>query len=187
MPKLLLITGDLAAGKTTFSRILSERYKENLFHKDTLKEVLGETIGFSNREENLKLSKAAIELMIFIFSEFAKQNKNLILESNFHEIELTRLHETANKHGYEVLTLVLRGDAEILHKRYLNRITNENRHPVHLSVSLNDIDDFKKCLAWGRKEEIPGNTIQINGNSFSCQSDQKLLDLIDHFMEYHSD
>ena len=84
-----------------------------------------------------------MELMFFIFSEFGKLNKNLILESNFHTIELERLHKLAFENNYEVLTLVLRGDVEILYKRYLNRMHNENRHPVHLSTTLDVFDDFK--------------------------------------------
>ena len=47
-------------------------------------------------------------------------NKNLILESNFHTVELEKLHKMAYENNYEVLTLVLRGDVEILHKRYLD-------------------------------------------------------------------
>ena len=56
MKKLLLITGDLATGKSTFANILSKRYDTNVFFKDSIKEVLGDTIGFANREENKKLS-----------------------------------------------------------------------------------------------------------------------------------
>ena len=52
MKKLLLIMGDLATGKSTFANILSKRYDTNVFFKDSIKEVLGDTIGFSNREEN---------------------------------------------------------------------------------------------------------------------------------------
>ncbi len=63
MRKLLLITGDLATGKSTFASILSKRYQANVFLKDSIKEVLGDTIGFANREENKKLSDAAMELM----------------------------------------------------------------------------------------------------------------------------
>lgn len=80
---------------------------------------MGDTIGFSNREENKKLSRAAMELMFFIFSEFEKLSKDLILESNFHSAKLETLHKMAYKNNYEVLTLVFRGDVEILHKRYL--------------------------------------------------------------------
>ena len=61
MKKLLLITGDIATGKSTFANILSKRYHTNMFFKDSIKEVLGDTIGFSNREENKKLSFASME------------------------------------------------------------------------------------------------------------------------------
>ena len=182
MKKLLLIMGDLATGKSTFANILSKRYDTNVFFKDSIKEVLGDTIGFSNREENKKLSNATMELMFFIFSEFGKLNKNLILESNFHTIELERLHKLAFENNYEVLTLVLRGDIEILYKRYLNRMHNENRHPVHLSTTLDVFDDFKGYTEYLRTEEILGNAMYINADDFSYQTDKEILDNIDEFM-----
>lgn len=40
MKKLLLITGDIATGKSTFANILSKRYHTNMFFKDSIKEVL---------------------------------------------------------------------------------------------------------------------------------------------------
>lgn len=182
MKKLLLIMGDLATGKSTFAHILSKRYDTNIFFKDSMKEVLGDTIGFSNREENLKLSKAAMELLFFLFAEFGKLNKNLILESNFHTEELERFHKMADGMGYEVLTLVLRGDAEILHKRFLNRIYNENRHPVHLSAKVMAFDEFESYIVQTRKERIPGRTININADSFAYQTEDALLKCIDEFM-----
>ena len=117
MKKLLLIMGDLATGKSVFADILSKRYNVNVFYKDSIKEVLGDTIGFDDREENIKLSKAAVELMIFIFSEFTKLEKTLILEANFHQNELERMQQIASENEYQVMTLVLRGDTHILHKR----------------------------------------------------------------------
>ena len=183
MSKLLLVMGDLATGKSTFSDILSKRYDTNVFNKDSIKEVLGDTIGFSNREENLKLSRATMELMLFVFSEFTKLNKNLILESNFHKEELERLYEIASDNNYKVLVLILCGDVNILHKRYLNRIYNENRHPVHLSTTFDIFDDFKKYIEAARKEKIDGNVIHINADNFSYQKDEALLSKIDEFMK----
>lgn len=182
MKKLLLVMGDLATGKSTFASILSKRYDTNIFFKDSIKEVLGDTIGFSNREENLKLSRATMELMFFIFSEFGKLNKNLILEANFHTAELEKLHEIANENNYQVLTLALRGDVEILYKRYLNRMQNENRHPVHLSTTLDIFDDFKSYTEYLRSERIPGNAIYINADDFMYQADKDILEKIDEFM-----
>ena len=183
MKKLLLIMGDLATGKSTFANILSKRYDMSVFCKDTIKEVLGDTIGFANREENLKLSKATMELMLFMFSEFVKLEKDLILESNFHTAELERFHRLAADNGYEVLTLVLRGDEEILHKRYLNRMNNENRHPVHLSTTMDVFEDFKGYMEYSRKEAIPGKIIEICADDFSYQTDAELLEKIDEFIE----
>ena len=182
MKKLLLITGDLATGKSTFSDILSKRYDTVVFMKDTIKEVLGDTIGFANREENLKLSKATMELMIFAFAQFAKLNQDLILEANFHKADMERLHEIATAHNYEVMILDLRGDVNILHKRYLNRIYNGNRHPVHLSTTLDVFEDFKKYIETSRNEEITGNILEIDANGFSYQQDETLLAEIDRFM-----
>lgn len=184
MKKLLLIMGDLACGKSTFASLLSKRYNTNVFGKDSIKEVLGDTIGFTNREENLKLSRATMELMFFLFSEFAKLGKPLILESNFHTKELETLHELAAEQGYDILTLVLRGDVELLHKRYLHRMQNENRHPVHLSTTLDIFEDFKKYMEYTRKEEIPGNVLEIDANDFSYQSDEVILNKIDDFMKW---
>ena len=183
MRKLLLVTGDLATGKSMFANILSERYKTNVFFKDSIKEVLGDTVGFSNRQENKKLSHAPTELMCHIFSQFGKLSKNLILESNFHTDELEKLHKTASNNNYDVLTLVLYGDVEILHKRYLNRMHNENRHPVHLSTTFDIYDDFKDYIEKSRSEKIPGNILRINANDFSYQTDREILSKIDGFMK----
>ena len=182
MRKLLLITGDLATGKSTFSNILSQRYHVNVFFKDSIKEVLGDTIGFSDRAENKKLSNASMRLLFFIFSEFAKLGKDLILESNFHTEELEKLHEIARDNNYQVLTISLYGNVEILHQRYLNRINNENRHPVHLSTTLDMFEDFKKCSDYLNNVKIPGDVIRVNADEFSYQSNQELLSDLDNFM-----
>ena len=133
MRKLILITGDLATGKSTFAGILSQKYGINVMYKDKIKEVLGDTIGFADRAENLKLSLATMELMIYGFGELARLGKDAILEANFKEGEMERLHRIANDNGYAVLTLVLTANIDVVYKRFVNRIENENRHPVHIS------------------------------------------------------
>lgn len=184
MKKLLLIMGDLATGKSTFANLLSRRYDTVLFVKDSIKEILGDTVGFSNREENLKLSQATGQLMRFIFSQFAKQSKDLILESNFRLAELEQLHQIAAEYGYQVLTLVLQGDAEILHKRYLNRMHNENRHRVHLCTQFNTFEGFRQYIE-GLRTEVPGAVLSINANDFSYQTDGEILAQIDGFMDHN--
>ena len=182
MKKLLLITGDLACGKTTFAKLLSKRYDTNLYFKDSLKELLGDTIGFTNREENLKLSKAAVQVMAHIFSEFAPLGKNLILEANFRTHELEKLHAIAADHGYDVLTLVFRGDDRILHERFLHRISHENRHPVHIIGDILAFEDFVPYIEKARGEYVPGEILLVQADDFGYQTDPVLLGKLDGFM-----
>lgn len=183
MKKLLLITGDIAAGKSTFSQILSERYRISAFQKDTIKEILGDFIGFRNREENKTLSNATIEIMCHIFSRIAITGSNVILEANFHEAELEKLHSIAAKNQYDVLTLVLRGDTDVLYHRYMHRMNEENRHPVHLTITLDVKEDFAKTAEWNRNEKAMGKTLAIDATDFSYQKDSAVLEQIDSFMQ----
>ena len=182
MKKLLLITGDLACGKSTFGRILSKRYNTVMLCKDTFKEALGDTIGFSNREENLKLSKAAVELMTLLFAECAVLNKDLILEANFRTHELEKLHAIAAEHGYDVLTLVFRGNNRILHERFLHRISHENRHPVHVIGDILAFEAFVPYIEKARGEFVPGETLLVQADDFAYQTDPVLLGKLDAFM-----
>lgn len=182
MNKLLLIMGDLATGKSTFANMLSKRYDTVLFCKDPIKEKLGDFFGYTNRTENLKLSHATAALLYLIFSEFAEVNKDLILESNFRIAELERLHQIAEENDYQVLTLILRGDIQVLHNRYLNRMNNENRPAVHLCPEFNTIEGFGAYLESLRTPTVPGSTIYIDANDFTYQTDAELLARIDEFM-----
>ena len=181
MKKLLLITGDLACGKSTFAKLLSKRYDTNLYFKDSLKELLGDHIGFSDREENLKLSKAAVAVMIHIFSEFAGLSKDLILEANFRTHELEKLHGIAKQYGYDVLTLVFHGDPEILYERFLHRISYEHRHAVHIIGDILEYENFVPYIENARMEAVPGATLKICADDFDYQTDRLLLDLLDGF------
>ena len=183
MKKLLLITGDIAAGKSTFSKILSERYSTAVFQKDAIKEILGDHIGFHNREENKILSNATIEIMCHIFSRIAGTGNNVILEANFHEDELEKLHSIARENQYDVLTLVLRGNADVLYNRYIHRMNEENRHPVHLTTTLDVKEDFVKVAEWIRNERVIGKKLVIEATDFSYQEDTEILKQIDSFMK----
>lgn len=182
MGKLLLIMGDLATGKSTFAEMLSKRYQTSVFYKDSFKETLGDTIGFTNREENLKLSVASAALMRMIFREFCKLHKDLILESNFRRGELDELHKIAQEFGYEVLTVSLRADLELLHKRFLHRLYHENRHAVHACGGFEEYEAFKAYILKQRDLEIPGQCLELTADSFDYQTDEAVLRRLDAFM-----
>ena len=95
MQKLILITGDLATGKSTLAKKLSQNLKILSFTKDVLKEVLSDVIGFTNRQENKKLSIASVDIMKHIFTQYAFLEQDLILEANFHKVEILQIQDLA--------------------------------------------------------------------------------------------
>ena len=143
MKKLILVVGELAAGKSTLAQQLTERYGIPSFTKDRFKELLCEGVGFSNRAENLKLSFLTFELMFHIFECCAAAGKPLILESNFRQNELDRLEKAVSMYGYETLTVSLTGDLRVLHERYLERIASGTRHMAHQTQDLTRFEDFE--------------------------------------------
>ena len=181
MNKLLIITGDLATGKTTFARLLSQRYGVLYFDKDTVKEILGDTIGFRDRAENKRLSVASTALMEHIFDRASALGLGLILEANYHEGEIDALMRIADERGYALLTLDLSGDPELLYPRYARRIREENRHPVHTCNTIDDLESYRAYIRDSRNFTVPGAVIKVNADDFSYQTDTVLLTELDNF------
>ena len=169
MKKLILITGDLATGKSTLAKKLSQSLNILHFTKDVLKEVLSDVIGFSNRQENKKLSIASVDIMKHIFTQYAFLEQDLILEANFHKEEIIQLQDLAKQNGYEVLILYLQGEADYLFERFTNRIKNENRHPTHCTSDIIEKENFTKYLNSNREElkDFDYKLIKIQGENYS--------------------
>lgn len=182
MKKLLLIMGDLAAGKTTLAYKLSKRYGIVAFNKDGLKEVIANTYPYDTRKKSKDISLVAVDTMIDAFKQFCFVKKPLILEANFHQDEINRIDKIAKENNYDVLTLLVQADMETLHKRFINRAENENRHPVHLSAMFNKFEDFKEYIETSRKEKPLGKVLYIDANSFDYQENIEMLKKIDEFI-----
>ena len=150
--RLILITGDLASGKSTLADALSRELKVPAFKKDVIKEQYCDMYGFTTREENRNLSVMAMDFMINAFFSFASQQQNIILEANFREEELRQIEVLVAQFNYDVVLLVLRGDIEVLYKRFLDRLPN--RHRAHTSMRLDEnIDKFAEYIEMLRKQD----------------------------------
>ena len=183
MKKLILINGDIATGKSHLANILRDRFNLPLYTKDEFKEKLAESYPYSNYEESHKLSIMAMEQLFTKYEEEAQKGNDVILEANFHEEHLKTLQNLTEKYGYSILDLNLYGSPEILYERYMNRITYENRHPVHRVNNLNDYSYFKEYTLNRQKEALIGEIININCDDFSYQNDESLFLKITNFLE----
>ena len=141
MKKVVLITGDLAAGKSTLADKLSTTLNFTCIKKDCVKEIICDSVGFSTREENKRISVAAVNSMIHFLEQTLKIGGELILEANFRLQEILRIQDIVKQYNGKLFIIYLTGDPKILYERFLSRVPT--RHRAHLSIGLDkDYDKF---------------------------------------------
>ena len=165
MKKMILIGGDLAAGKSSFSKKITAELDIVSINKDTIKEILGDNFGFKNREENLNLSKCSFDLILHFANNLMDSNNSFVLESNFRDHELDKLVILAREYDYEILSVLLQGDIPIMHNRFMERL-NKDRHIVHKSQDLSKYEDFYELTVNMRKINYPGIVMEIDVTDF---------------------
>lgn len=153
MNRLIIITGDLASGKSTLAFTLSNKIHITCLSKDKMKEILSDDIGFTNRAENVRLSHGAVNEMIYCFEQSAKVGADMILEANFHTMELALLSRLVNKYNYQACLIYVTGDKKLLYERFLQRVPT--RHRAHLSLGLTEsFEKFEEYIDGLRKEDL---------------------------------
>ena len=153
MANLIVISGDLAAGKSTLAASLSEELELVYITKDSLKEIACDAIGYNTREENRQLSISATDSMIYFFNQCALVGQSLILEANFRHDEMERIKEMADQFNYQVILITLMGDINLLYQRFIDRLVS--RHIAHRSMNLDySIDRFASYINEIRNEDL---------------------------------
>lgn len=171
MKKIIIISGDLASGKTTLANNLSKRLDWPSFKKDTFKEVIVDLLDFENREQNKRISVLTMDVLLSVSEELMKHGNDFIFEANFHHDEIENILQKAKKYQYEVAFFFLYGNMKTLYQRFLERVPN--RHKAHLSIHLEDsLEKFKDYIETSRKdiEDYPFVTIDTT----SCNTTEVL-------------
>ena len=83
MPRLLLITGAPASGKTRLAQRLSERYRAAGCSKDEIKEILFDRLGSGDVAWSRRLSDASFALLFAFAARLLAAARPLLLEGNF--------------------------------------------------------------------------------------------------------
>ncbi len=153
MAKIIIVSGDLASGKSALAKRLSRHYQIPYFSKAKFKEILGEKISFEGIDQNKRISKSSYDLLTHVSMRFAMVKGSVILEANFHSEQLAQIKKDAEFMGHVVDLVYLTGDIDVLYERFLYREHYENRHPVHLTHPLRSLDEFEAYILKLRNEE----------------------------------
>ena len=128
---MILVPGELAAGKTTYGRMISESLKIPFYSKDLIKELLFDSIieGDAEYETKRKLGAASYSIFYHVLEEQMKVDKPFVAESNFVKESVPIIKALLDKYNYNCITVRLEADLKVLHKRFLEREKSDERHP----------------------------------------------------------
>jgi predicted kinase len=135
-PRIILITGLPATGKTTLARALAARYRLPLIAKDLIKEPLLDVLGAADVAQSRRLSDASFAVLFAIARELHAAGVDMLLEGNFrpgeHE-QVLRACIPVWTHFAQILCKV--DEAERV-SRLSRRRTDPARHAGHRDSDL---------------------------------------------------
>ncbi len=181
---LIIITGQLAAGKTSYGKKISKELNIPFFSKDEIKEVLFDSISDKALEykEKKKIGASSYAVLYYIIEEQMKSGKSLIAESNFVKESAVVIKELLDKYDYKCITIRFDGQLEVLHKRFLDREYSDERHLGLVSDGVFDnFEDFKRASAKASGFKINDNEIVVDTTDFSKVN---LTSIIDNIQKY---
>lgn len=192
---VILVTGIPASGKSVLAEKLSAYLGLPWFSKDCIKEELFDTIGFTSREEKVKLGIVGTEILFYLAEQMMRCRRPFILENNFEASSRPGLMQLLERYGYRALTLRLTGDYASIYERFVQRESSPLRHPGHVTNSryskeegaaLSPTITLEQYIAGIQAREMDsfsacGSVITVNTTDFSRVDWEKLSQEIECF------
>ena len=156
-PILIIVSGPPSTGKTTLAQAISQKFNLPLIAKDTLKELLFDTIGWQDRAWSKRLGSASFALIHYFLDTFMVTQQPLIVEGNFKpEFESVEMISRLHKFNYSAIQIMCSCDGKILFERFKKRSESGERHPGHCDTG--NYDELKDGLLKGKYEPLNINS-----------------------------
>lgn len=166
--RVVIVNGFPGTGKTTLGRAISDHFRWPFVSKDVFKEIMFETIGWSDKQWSLKLSAATHRVMDYVIDEILRAGHSLVVESNFKaDLDAQRFERLRIHHGVTLIQVLCWAQGDVLFERYKVRLES-GRHPGH--AEADSLDLARASLAPGRAEPLPirGPTIEVDTTHFDA-------------------
>lgn len=181
---LILVAGMPATGKTTMAEYLSKELNLPLVCKDHIKECMWERLRFdgSIQSESQKYGGLAYDMSFHFIETLMGAGISLIFESNFSADCPPKLLELICQYGYRVIAVLLDGDIEVVHRRFLQREQTEARHPgVRSGERFASLEAFVRRTGPCREFSYGDYLIRVDTTDFEAVPYEEILEEIRNY------
>jgi predicted kinase len=134
-PRLILVGGTPASGKTTLARRIARTFRLPLLSRDEIKEALYDTLGAPDPVASRALGPASFAVLYAVLTRLLDAGVGAVVESNLYrgrsEAELRELAGRAR-----TVLVHCETTASEIRRRYLERAGSDVRHPGHHDAAL---------------------------------------------------
>jgi predicted kinase len=167
-PLIVIVHGLPGTGKTTIARSIGRHFHLPILAKDGFKELLFDSLGWSDRQWSRQLSQASIALIFHILKELLSAGYSVIIEANFSPArDSLRFQQLQQVRSYQPMQVICITQGEVLIQRYQQRLRSGKRHPGHVDAQA--LPELLPLLSEGRLPtlEIPGPVLELDTTDFS--------------------
>jgi len=187
-PHIIIVTGYLAAGKSTFARRLSEAVNIPCIIKDTFKIALCESVSIISREESSRFSAVTFDGMMYVTERLMETGQSIIIEGNFAPAGLKKVEEAGvikrliDQYACQSLTYKFAGDTRLLHKRYIDRDKLPERGQVNAMYSDILYDEFDRVCHNLDGFNVGGEVVKVDTTDFSTVNFEEYIETAHKFL-----
>lgn len=196
---MLLLAGYPGTGKTYLcNKILERNNNFTVLSPDCIKEDVWDKYGFDTLEEKEILIQKSWDIYFESLQNAMAKNKNIISDYPFSNKQKDLLKTYSQKYNYQIITLRLIAQIDVLFERQRQRDMDNDRHMGHilncyhknkvlenrtLAEGLLTYEEFyNRCKYRGYDTFELGTTIEIDVTDFNSIHYDDILDTIFHLM-----